>query len=252
MCNDLRSTSLNTQTDRIPSSRQARRIRTAISPRLAIKIFLNIEVERGKSLAWRKKCANPSVSAWSVRLLPEPLKVPPLDQDNVVFLEHFLEFRTGDKMIVSLAPRRTVVGMVERHRLELRVVVTKVHDHFRKPRPQILDGRFVKLFPAVRVDGRVGHHHRIHDGILSRELRGGLERVPWNTRRQERQTVFVSDLHIHSEETGPREKHAHVTVQMCRPDSRRHSAFNLRANLALRLLRLDILRGGRRFRPQKP
>src|SRR2546429_7079048 len=56
---DLRSTSLNTETDRMPNSRQARRIRTAISPRLAIKIFLNIEESRGKSLAWREKRANP-------------------------------------------------------------------------------------------------------------------------------------------------------------------------------------------------
>src|SRR2546429_7207590 len=119
-----------------------------------------------------------------------------------------------------------------------------------KPRLQILDGRFVKLFPAVRVDRRVGHHHRIHDGVLSRELRGELQRISRNARRQKRQTVFVSDLHIHGEKTGPREKHAHVTVQMCRPDSRRHRAFHLRANLALRLVRFDILRRGRRFRPE--
>jgi hypothetical protein len=39
----LRSTSLKTATLRMPSSRQARRMRTAISPRLAIRIFLNMK-----------------------------------------------------------------------------------------------------------------------------------------------------------------------------------------------------------------
>ena len=39
---DLRSTSLKTAAERMPSSRQARRMRTAISPRLAIRIFLNM------------------------------------------------------------------------------------------------------------------------------------------------------------------------------------------------------------------
>ena len=41
-CRPLRSTSENTATARIPISRQARMMRTAISPRLAIRILWNI------------------------------------------------------------------------------------------------------------------------------------------------------------------------------------------------------------------
>src|SRR5664279_3034478 len=41
-CSALRSTSENTATDSMPISRQARMMRTAISPRLAIRIRLNM------------------------------------------------------------------------------------------------------------------------------------------------------------------------------------------------------------------
>src|SRR5947209_4882300 len=53
-CKESRSTSEYTATDAMPNSRQARITRTAISPRLAIRIFLKRAIDHQGAKAWNE------------------------------------------------------------------------------------------------------------------------------------------------------------------------------------------------------
>ena len=65
-CRASRSASLYTATVRMPSSRQAEMMRSAISPRLAIRIFLNMRVSYGER-ARIAKSFSPYSTGWPLR-----------------------------------------------------------------------------------------------------------------------------------------------------------------------------------------
>lgn len=57
----------------------------------------------------------------------------------MIVQECFLELRTGYRVIVALPPGSSVVGVVDRDRLEFGVVVAKVNDDFGEAGLQVAD-----------------------------------------------------------------------------------------------------------------
>src|SRR3954464_6886558 len=78
-------------------------------------------------------------------LLRELRKISPVYDDYMIVMQRLSEFGTGDDVVIALAPRGAVRLVVYRHRLELGVVVTEVHDDLGESRLEAGDGVEIKL-----------------------------------------------------------------------------------------------------------
>src|ERR1700693_6165953 len=114
-----------------------------------------------------------------------------------------------------LTPRGAVGLVVNRHRLELAVVVTEVDDHLGKTRLEAGNRLQVELLPLVARHLRTGDDHPVEQNVLARDarLRRG-ERAAFDG--EKREMIVMSYLDVSGNELGRGEKRAHVAIQMCR------------------------------------
>ena len=140
--------------------------------------------------------------------------------------------------------------MVDGYGLKFGIIVAEVDDHFGEPWLQICDRIPVKLFPLVCVHRGICHDDGVYDDVFFGKLRKKLRWIPGDSRRQKGQMIFMSHSDENREEFGLSKEHSHVTVKVRGMNSCSYGAFNLRANLTLRLFGFEVLYRRPRFRPR--
>src|SRR6266550_6056892 len=105
--------------------------------------------------------------------------------------------------------------------------MTEVDDHFGDPGFQVLHRLEIKISPFVCTNGGTSDDHRIQNDVLLREKREKLSGNAGKACRQKRQFVVMSDFDVDGEKLRCGERHTHVAVQMCGPNSESDGAFDL-------------------------
>src|ERR1051326_4502492 len=90
-----------------------------------------------------------------------------MNKDDVVIFQGFFEFGTSDDVVVALAPRCSVVRVIDGNGLHLYVVVSKMDDELGYTGLQILYGVGVEIFPACSRDGGIGDLDGIQEHVFA-------------------------------------------------------------------------------------
>src|SRR6267378_466193 len=107
------------------------------------RVFAGVFAEIGERKSPRSKTAAGRIpssrQAVSYMLLEKLLQVLPLDEDDVILPQNFLEIGAGHKVVVALAPSGAVIGVIHHDGLQLCIIMAEVNDHFGKAGLQVLD-----------------------------------------------------------------------------------------------------------------